>query len=89
VFETFHHLQNIRSRFFSFAAPTFDKIGPKSLRITFENTPNEKGLEALCYQFIGGYDYLIELYGGKNIRLTWEKKAWDGDDCVSFVLTWD
>ena len=89
VFETFHALQNIRSRFFNFAAPTFDKIGPKSLRVTFENAPDTEGLEAFCYQYIGGYDYLIERYGGKNIQITWEKRAWEGDNGVSFVLKWD
>jgi len=89
AFEAFLALQNIRSRFFSFATPTYEKIGPKSLRVTFENTPNTEGLEAFCYQHAGGYDYIIELYGGKNIKLAWEKKGWEGADCVAFVLAWD
>ena len=89
IFEAFQALHNIRSRFFNFAAPNFEKIGPKSMRVTFENAPNTDGLEGFSYQYIGGYDYLIEHYGGKNINLTWEKKGWEGADCVAFVLSWD
>ena len=89
IFDAFKALQAIRSRFFNFASPYYEKAGPSSIRIILEGAPDEEGLEALCYQVIGNYEYLTELYGGKNVKLTWEKKTWEGDDSTSFTLSWE
>ena len=88
VFEGFQGLDNIGSRFFSFAYPKFEQVGEKSLRVTIVDAPGDELLEALAWQLIGSYEFLIEHYGGQEVEIDWIKKQWDGDECVSFNLNW-
>ncbi len=89
VFDAFKRLNAISDRFFNFATPRYEKEGEKSLRVTLLNAPDIEGLEAFCYQIIGNYEYMIELYGGKNVKLDWDKKTWEGDKNTSFILSWE
>jgi len=88
VFDAFRRLNAIGNRFFNFAVPRYEKEGEKSLRVTLLDAPDLEGLEAFCYQIIGNYEYMIEIYGGKNVELAWDKKTWEGDEHTSFLLSW-
>lgn len=89
VFDSFKRLNTIGDRFFNFATPRYEKEGEKSLRVTLMNVPDVEGVEAFCYQIIGNYEYMIEFYGGKNVKLDWDKKTWEGDKNTSFILSWE
>lgn len=89
LFKAVEFLDTIRNRFFNFTAPVAEKIDDNFFRIHLENAPDEPALEAFCHQIVGGYEYLIEFYGGKNVKITWERAVWKGDKDTSFVLAWD
>jgi len=89
IFGSFQKLSDINRRFIQFTWLEHEKISDKSIRVTVVNAPDEDTLEPFCHQLVGHYDYLIELYGGSNVQVTWEKKLWKGDDSVIFVLVWD
>lgn len=89
VFEAFKGLQDIGSRFFNFAHPKFDKIGDRSLRVSIVGAPNDELVEALSNQLMGAYEFLVEKYGGKNVKTSIEKRQWKGDDITSFLIDWE
>jgi len=79
----------IYGQLFNFSTLEFEKVGEKHARIHHDYDPNDPGSLPYCYQLMGHFDTLIEMTGGKNVKIELIAKQWEGAPETIFNITWE
>jgi len=82
----------LRKQFFNFDLFTLELeiLDDKHIKIrVFNLDPQMEGIEPLSHQMLGFFEKLIELTGGNNSRVTFEKMIWKGDPETVVDAVWD
>lgn len=67
----------------------FKKVNDKHACVSYEyREKNNPGNLPFCYQLTGHFDSLIEMTGGKNVKIEFTKKLWEGAGETVFDIQW-
>lgn len=55
----------------------------------YDDDPSDPGNLPFCYQLMGHFDSLIELAGGKNAKIDFREKLWEGASATVFDIQWE
>lgn len=67
----------------------FKKIDAKHATVSYAyNDKSDPGNLPFCYQLMGHFDTLVEMAGGKNVKVEFREKMWEGADATVFDLQW-
>jgi hypothetical protein len=67
----------------------FNKIDAKHATILHNYDHSDSGNLPFCYQLMGHLDTLLEMTGGKNIKIELTEKLWEGASATVFDLQWE
>jgi len=87
--ESFMRFQVLRRGFFDFNAIEIKSLLDKEALLEIDYSMGKKAEEAASYQAMGFFERIAELSGGKNVRVTFTKKSWEGDPTTAVKLTWE
>jgi len=67
----------------------FRKIDAKHACVSHNYDPSDPFNLPYCYQLMGHLDTLVEMTGGKNIKVEMKEKAWQGASATVFDIQWE
>ena len=67
----------------------FSEIGAKHATISHNYDHSDPGNLPFCYQLMGHLDTLLEMTGGKNIKIELTEKLWEGAGATVFDIQWE
>ena len=73
---------------FNFSHLEFKKIEANHAYISHNYDSSEPGNLPYCYQLMGHLDTLVEMTGGKKVRIEIIEKIWDGGKATVFDIQW-
>jgi hypothetical protein len=79
----------IQDRGYSFKAVETDDVGPGHIIVHILSAPEEKAAKLLIEIVSGTIGRLIELSGGKNVKIKLTESVWEGADQDSLEITWE
>ena len=80
---------NIYGHLFNVSPLEFSQIDDKHATVLHNYDHSDPGNLPFCYQLMGHLDTLLEMTGGKNIKIAFTKKLWEGDGATVFDLQWE
>jgi len=79
----------ITAQLYNFLNVKGEKVGDKHMRTTISYDPTDKTYEVHIYQVWGQIEQLIEMAGGKNVKVQLIAREWKGDPSTVFDITWE
>ena len=81
---------NLYGQLFSVSPIEFKKIDAKHACVLYryDEDPNDPGHIHFCYQLMGHLDVLLEMAGGKNVKIEMIEKLWEGAGATVFDIQW-
>jgi hypothetical protein len=76
------------SQFFTFKSLTFEGAGKDHCRVHHFYHWKDSMASLYCHILLGHFDVLIEMAGGKNVKLELATKQWEGTPHTTFDMTW-
>jgi hypothetical protein len=80
---------NLYGQLFSISPLEFRKIDAKHAYVFHNYDPSDPGNLPYCYQLMGHLDALVEMAGGKNIKIEFKEKTWAGASATVFDIQWE
>jgi hypothetical protein len=80
---------NLYGQLFSISPLEFRKIDAKHAYVLHNYEPSDPGNLPYCYQLMGHLDALVEMAGGKNIKIEFKEKTWTGASATVFDIQWE
>jgi len=74
---------------FNFSTITYEKAGDKHALLKHDYDPDDPGNVPYCYILMGHLEQLVEMTGGKNVKIELSTKQWEGDPVTTFDIRWD
>ncbi len=74
---------------FNFSTIELEKIEEKHAIIKHDYDPEDPGNMPYCYTLMGHLDVLVEMTGGKNVKIELTSKQWEGAPVTIFDITWE
>lgn len=76
-------------QFFNFSTIRNERVDEKSMRVYLDYDPADPSYESYCYLLMGYLEQLVEMTGGKNIRIGLAAKQWAGSPETIFDISWE
>ena len=77
------------SSFFNFASLKFKKLGEKHVEIQHDHNPDDAGnIESYCHQLVGILETIVQMTDGKDCKINFGTKEWEGAPETIFEITW-
>ena len=77
------------SQLFNFSNLKFENVGKDHAKIFHDYDRNDPVTKPYCYQLMGHFDVIIEIAGGKNVKIEFLAKQWEGAATTIFDITWE
>ncbi len=79
----------LRQQFFNFSVMEFEKQGDKHAKVWVDYPPEEEGGEPYAAQLEGGFERIVELTGGSNVKIEFHPGEYEGKRGIEFDVSWD
>jgi hypothetical protein len=87
---TLSRFVTVYNQFFNFSTVRFENAGMSHVQIHHDyDTSQHPGTVPYCYQLMGILDVLVEVAGGKNIKIELKAKQWEIAPTTIFDITWE
>ncbi|HUT52970.1 MAG TPA: hypothetical protein VM658_06235 [bacterium] len=80
---------SIYGRLFNFSTLSFEKAGDKHAVVRHDYDPDDPGNVPYCYTMMGHLEVLIEMTGGKDVKIVLTSKQWEKDPVTTFDIRWE
>jgi hypothetical protein len=81
---------NFNGQLFTVIPLAFKEIDDKHAIVSYRyDDPSDPGNLPFCYQLMGNLDALVEMAGGKNIKIEMKEKLWEGASATVFDIQWE
>lgn len=82
---------NLYGQLFNISPLACQEIDAKHACVSFryDDDPSDPGTLPFCYQLMGHMDTLLEMAGGKNIKIELKEKLWEGARATVFDIQWE
>jgi uncharacterized protein (TIGR02265 family) len=77
------------SMLFNFATLRFERVSDLNARIHRDNARAHETILPYCHTLMGTLEALISATGGKNVRMEFLAKQWEGDRSTIFDARWE
>ncbi len=78
----------VYSQLFNFSFLKFENAGPGHAKIFHGYDRIDPVTKPYCYQLMGHLDVLVEIAGGKNVKIEFTAMEWEGAPETIFDITW-
>ena len=75
--------------FFNFSSLKFEKVDTKKVKIHHDYSAVDRNNVPYCHQLLGMVKKLVEMTGGRNCKVVFLAKQWDGAPATTYGTTWD
>jgi hypothetical protein len=79
----------ISTQMYNFLKIKSEKVGEKHLQVTISYDRNDQTYEVHIYQVWGQFEQLLEMAGGKNVKVALIAREWKGDPNTIFDIRWE
>jgi hypothetical protein len=80
----------VYNQFFNFSSFRFEDAGKNHVRLHDDyDGSHDPGMVPFCQNMMGMLDILIEMTGGKNVKIELKAKQWQGAPTTIFDITWE
>jgi hypothetical protein len=79
----------IYGQLFNVCPLEFSKIDAKHATVSHNYDHSDPGNLPFCYQLMGYLDTLVEMTGGKSIKMEMKEKLWEGASATVFDMQWE
>jgi hypothetical protein len=77
------------AQLFNFSSLRFENVGKGHAKLFHDYDRRDATSTPYCYQLMGHLDVLIEMAGGKNAKIEFPAKQWEGAPLTIFDITWE
>ena len=67
----------------------FEKVDSKKVKIHHDYSAVDKHNVPYCHQLLGMFEKLVEMTGGRNCKVVFLAKQWEGAPATTFGIIWD
>ncbi len=87
---TLSRFVTVYGQFFNFSTVSFNQAGKNHAKIFHDyDTHQHPGTAPYCHELLGSLDVLVEMAGGKNVKIELTAKQWEGAPKTIFDITWE
>jgi hypothetical protein len=80
----------VYGQLFNFSSLRFENLGKGHAKIHHDyDASRNPGTMPYCHQLMGILDVLVEIAGGKNVKIELDAKQWEGATKTIFDITWE
>jgi hypothetical protein len=79
----------VYSQLFNFSSLKLEHAGTNHEKLYHDSKSTVSANRPYCYQLMGHLEVLIEMAGGKNVKITIPAKQWEGAPVTILDITWE